>query len=277
MSTAKILAAAASLSAAVAVGLALMSSASLAAGSLPALRLTLHGGKSVSVAGSKGSGAVDVITMVTGEPAGEPILFLLKPGVTAATLFKVATALGNAPIDGLDPYAAIVFDADAPQGTSSAQTVLQPGRYVAADFDSPKPIGTAFTVTRSAHPASLPKPGATVTAIDFAFRGPSTLHDGELVRFQNDGYLVHMFAWGSTKSAADATQAEALLLAGKANAAAKIATAMGMFAGPLSTGAMQQQVITEPAGFYVLYCGMNAQDGRDHYQLGMFRTMQIVR
>jgi hypothetical protein len=42
---------------------------------------------------------------------GEPTRFLLKPGVTAAKLFRVAAALGNAPLDGIDPYATIVFDA----------------------------------------------------------------------------------------------------------------------------------------------------------------------
>ena len=29
-------------------------------------------------------------------------------------------------------------------------------------------------------------------AIDFDFRGRSVLHVGELVRFENEGYLVHM-------------------------------------------------------------------------------------
>jgi hypothetical protein len=78
-----------------------------------------------------------------------------------------------------------------------------------------------FTVTQSAAPALLPPPGAEIDAIDFGFRGASTLHDGELVRFKNDGYLIHMFLFAQAKSAADATKAEALLLAGKGNEAAK--------------------------------------------------------
>ena len=51
----------------------------------------------------------------------------------------------------------------------------------------------------------------------------------------------------------------------------------GMFAGPLSSGSMQQEVITEPPGLYVILCAMNAEDGRDHFQLGMFRTIRIIK
>jgi hypothetical protein len=28
---------------------------------------------------------------------------------------------------------------------------------------------------------------------------------------------------------------------------------------------------------YVIFCAMNSEDGRDHFQLGMFRTIQIVK
>jgi hypothetical protein len=36
-------------------------------------------------------------------------------------------------------------------------------------------------------------------------------------------------------------------------------------------------VIDEPPDFAVVACGMNAQDGREHYELGMYRTIRIVR
>jgi len=52
---------------------------------------------------------------------------------------------------------------------------------------------------------------------------------------------------------------------------------VGQFAGPLSHAELQQEVITEPPGVYVISCGMNAEDGREHFQLGMFRTITIVR
>jgi hypothetical protein len=118
-----------------------------------------------------------------------------------------------------------------------------------------------------------------VSAIDFGFRGASTLHDGELVRFQNEGFLIHMIVFARMKSAIDATKAEALLLQGKIKEAGKLYAKgpKGLFAGPLSSGSMQQEVINEPPGVYVILCEMNAQDGRDHYQLGMFRTIRIVK
>jgi hypothetical protein len=28
---------------------------------------------------------------------------------------------------------------------------------------------------------------------------------------------------------------------------------------------------------YVMFCEMNTQDGRDHYQLGMYRMIRIVK
>ncbi|HEX4109774.1 MAG TPA: hypothetical protein VHX88_16685, partial [Solirubrobacteraceae bacterium] len=171
----------------------------------------------------------------------------------------------------LAPYATIEFDgAIDPAGTTSAQALLAPGHYVAVNDGNGF---TPFTIAKAAHPASLPHPGATVTAIDFAYRGAVTLRDGELVRFENDGYVIHMVSWASTPSVADASRAEADLRKGDVAAAKRYATGMGSFAGPLSTGALQQEVITEPPGVYVIFCSMNTQDGREHFQLGMFKTI----
>jgi hypothetical protein len=171
-----------------------------------------------------------------------------------------------------------VFDGVAAEGVpNSAEAVLTPGNYIAGEDGN----GLAtFTVTKAAHPAALPTPGATVTAIDFAFHGASTLRDGELVRFQDHGFLIHMFLYAQVKSLADAKKAEALLLKGEVGhgQGKRHGTGVkGMFAGPLSSGAMQQAVITQPPGVYVIACGMNAQDGREHYQLGMFRTIRIIK
>jgi hypothetical protein len=117
-----------------------------------------------------------------------------------------------------------------------------------------------------------------VAAIDFAVRGADRLHDGELVRFQNNGFLIHMFAYIPTKSTATAKQAEALLLKNDTKDAKKLATGPGgAFAEPLSHGQSQQEVITQRPGVYVILCLMNAEDGRDHYQLGMMRTIVIVK
>jgi len=272
MKRTKILAAA--FSVAVVSALALMATSSVAAGSLPTLRLALTK-NTITIGGSKVSGAVDVVTTVKGEPFDSPTLIRLMPGVTPKQFGKLVSKLGDQPLDAIDPYATIEFDgATDPAGTTSAQALLPPGHYVAVNDGNGF---TPFTIASSAHPASLPHPSATVTAIDFAYRGADTLRDGELVRFENDGYLIHMVSWASTASVADASAAEADLLKGDVAGAKTYATGKGQFAGPLSTGAMQQQVITEPPGVYVIFCAMNSQDGRDHYQLGMFRTIQIVK
>jgi hypothetical protein len=262
--------------AAVVSALVLMTASSLAASSLPTLTLSVTK-NTVTVGGSKVSGAVNVVSTVTGEQSDSPALVLLKPGVTLAELGKAVSSIGNGPLDAIDPYATIVFDGYTNRGTPTTdEVVLEPGTYVAVNNGNGF---TPFTVTKAASPASLPKPGGTVTAIDFAFRGASTLRDGELVRFENDGYLIHMVLFARVKSVADAKKAETLLLAGKAKeATSKYVTGpQGMFAGPLSHGAMQQQVISQPPGVYVIACAMNAEDGRDHYQLGMFRTIRIVK
>lgn len=265
-----------------AVGLAALLGASAAPSSaaptsLPTLTLALNG-TSVAVGGTMQSGAVEVVTTVTTEAAGEPLLVYLKPGATYAQA-SAALAAHNGDLNALDPYGAIVFDAAAPRGTSSAQTVLRAGNYVALDAvtNAANLPHTAFTVTTATTPAALPTPGATVWAIEFGFRGASMLHDGELVRFENAGYLVHMIDWIRVKNLTTADRVKALLRAGKDNQAAKLASVLGAFAGPLSHGGLQQLVVNEKPGVYVLACFMNTQDGREHTQLGMLRTIRISK
>jgi hypothetical protein len=261
--------------AAVVSGLAL-TAASLAASTLPTLTLAVTK-NSVTVGGQKVSGAVQIASTVSGEPSDTPALVLLKPGVTVAQFGKVVNKLGNQPLDAIDPYGTVVYDsATALEGqTTTGEAVLPAGTYVALNQGNGHMV---FTIKRSADPAALPQPAATVTAIDFAFRGASTLRDGELVRFTNDGYLIHMFEADRGKSVAGAKKAEADLLAGNTAGAKKYTIAAPIqLAGPLSSGQSQESVITAPPGVYVLYCGMDAQDGREHYQLGMYRAITIVK
>lgn len=271
----RLIASAATIAAAAALLVASSASSASPSSSLPTLTLSLKGGGSVTVGGSATSGAVDVVTTVSGEPLGWPTLFLLRPGVTPAEFFRIAHASNT--LDAIDPYGSIVFDTAAPAGTSTAQTVLQPGNYVADDLYGNVNPSPEFTVNQAPNPATLPKAAATINAIDFAFRGPTTLHDGELVRFENAGHLIHTISWASTKSLAAARKAEALLLAGNAKQAAEYATGKGTFAGPLSTGAAQQLVLHLKPGVYVLYSTANTQDGRKNDQLGMSRTIRITR
>ena len=48
-----------------------------------------------------------------------------------------------------------------------------------------RPPLTAFTVSKSAHPAPLPKPGATIASREFGFIGASKIHDGEIACFMD--------------------------------------------------------------------------------------------
>lgn len=260
----------------VATACGLLAASSVAAGSLPTLTVALTR-NGVSVGGATVSGAVNVAMSVSGEAEDSVGLILLKPGVTAAQFGAVAAKVGNGPLDAIDPYGTIVFFG---QGVlrgkpATAQADLPAGNYVAVNNGN----GFAtFTVTASSNPAALPKPGGTVKAIDFGYRGASTLRDGELVRFENAGYLIHMVLWGRLKRAADVKPAEALLLRGKIKVAGqRYVTDKGQFAGPLSHGAAEQEVISQPPGTYIVLCEMSAQDGRDHYQLGMFRAIRIVK
>jgi hypothetical protein len=261
---------------ALASALALTAASSMAASTLPTLTLAVTK-NSITVTGQKVSGAVQIDATVSGEASDNPALILLKPGVTAQEFGRVVSKLGDdTPLDAIDPYGTIVYSSGtALKGqTTTTDAVLPPGNYVAVNNGNGHSI---FKITRSARPATLPHPAATVTAIDFAFRGASTLHDGELVRFMNQGYLVHMFEAAQGANVAAAKKAEAALLAGNTKAAKKYVIAAPMqLAGPLSSGQSQESVITAPPGVYVIFCAMNAQDGRDHYQLGMFRTIRIV-
>ena len=226
------------------------------------------------------SGAVNITTTVTGKP-GEPALVRLNPGVSFAQFGQAVQAVNShhGDLNYLDPYASLVYDGPEFSGTNTDQVDLQPGNYFALNTGAKgSPPHAAFTVSPSASPAALPTPGATVSSIEFGFTGAKVLHDGELVRFQNLGFLVHMDVWVRAKSLAAAHTIVGLLLAGKDKQVGRnVATAFGTFAGPVSSGAVQQSVITEQPGWYVQACFMDTQDGREHTRLGMERILKIVK
>jgi hypothetical protein len=223
---------------------------------------------------------VNVVSAVSARHT-EPTLIRLNPGVPFAAFAQAGAALAahQGDLNYLDPYGSIVFDVSADKGTTSAQTTLQPGNYLAVDLSSgsANPPHAAFTISQAAHPAALPKPDATISAIEFGFRGPTTLHDGELVRFQNSGFLVHQIQGIGVKNAKTAKQLTAVLEAGNDHKAKTLVISSPEFAGPLSTGGTQQELINERPGIYVLVCIMRTQDGREHTQLGMEHTIRIVK
>jgi hypothetical protein len=258
----------------------LLAASSAQAATLPTLTLALTK-SSITVGGTTQSGAVNVVSTATGVKEGNAILFQIKPGVTVA---EVETALKNGA--GKDPneatkYGSIVFDAEVSSGqTVEAQTNLVPGQYLAlggSGEGGPK-LKEAFTVTAATAPATLPTPQATVRSIEFGFRGPSTLHDGELVRFEDEGFLVHMDVAFPVKGMKAAKQVVKDLATGKEKGIEKLAAGPPVtFAGPLSHESFQQETITAKPGVYVQACFMETQDGRSHTRLGMERIIKIVK
>ncbi len=241
---------------------------------LPVIKVKMNG-KQISVSGALRSGGVRVVSTVTHEREGDPTFIRLHPGATPGQLLRAAQGDPN----NISSVGHIVFSPPAHKGTSWAQARLGPGKYVAVDLgpNSQKPPLTTFTITKSGSPATLPKPQARVRAIEFGFRGPGTLHNGELVRFANRGYLVHMIVAARGKDRAGAHQIANLLRAGKDGKAQRHATGFTTFYNILTHGAYQQQVVHVRPGYWVLACFMDAQDGREHTQLGMVRVIHITK
>jgi len=242
------------------------------AAALPVIKVAMNG-KKITVSGALQSGGVNVVSTVTGEPAGAPTFIRLDRGVTVAQLLKAVQGDPN----NVALIASIVFSPQANKGTSSAQANLAPGRYVALDATSRTPPLTTFTIAKASSPAKLPTPQARVSSIEFGFRGPGTLHNGELVRFANHGFLVHMIVAGRGANLAGAVKIAKLLKAGKDGAAQRLATGFTTFFNILTHGASQQQVIHVRPGYWVLACFMDTQDGREHTRLGMERVIHITK
>ena len=251
-----------------------------AASTLPTLSLTVTA-SSITVGGATQSGAVNVVTTATGVKEAGVLLFLLKPGATFEVV-EAAIQKAHGDTNVTSKYGSIVFDAEvsAPQ-KSEVQTYLQPGQYVAVvpgEGGKGSRAHANFTVSAAASPVALPAAEATIRSIEFGFQGPSTLHDGELVRFENEGFLVHMDVAAPVKNMKAAKQLVKDLLAGKEKAVGKLIVGPPAgFAGPLSHEAFQQETITAKPGIYVEVCFMDTQDGRSHSQLGMERIIHIVK
>ena len=252
-----------------------------AASTLPTLSLAVTP-TSITVGTAPQSGAVNVVVTATGKvKEGSAILFLLKPGVSLA---EVETYLAEKKHAGdpnyTDKLGSIVLDEEASAGTTNeAQTYLQPGQYVAlaAPAEGAPKLHTAFTVAAAKAPVALPTPEATIRSIEFGFRGPSTIHDGELVRFENEGFLVHMDVAAKVKNMTNARKLVTAFLNGHEKAAGKLITGFADFAGPLSSDSYQQETITAQPGIYVQACFMETQDGRDHTRLGMERIIRVTK
>jgi hypothetical protein len=256
--------------------------ASAGAAPLPTLNVSVTK-TSITASGSTVSGAVNIVTTAAKglkEPA--TILFLLKPGATVAEFEAFSKSKQFSDPNNADKYGSIVFDDEGkPGGTAEAQTVLAPGTYILLNAEGEHPSNpphSTLTITAAPAPAALPAAQTTERTIEFAFKGPTTLKEGEVVRFENEGFLVHMnvaFPVASRHAAAEAVRD---LKLGREKAVFKLVKGQPFsFYGPLGSGAFQQETITEKPGWYVQACFMETQDGRDHTLLGMERAFRIVK
>jgi len=258
----------------------LVFAASAQAATLPTLTVAVTP-TSASVGGALESGGVNVKTTDTGLKEGIVIVIALRPGVTLAEAEGFAKSKKVQDPNNINELGSIVFDAEVnPGAPNEVQTELKPGTYLllSGTGEAEPTVKTHFTVAASKAPAALPAPGATVRAIDFNFRGPSVLHVGELVRFEDEGFLVHMQIAFPVKNVKSARKAVKFLREGKERQIRKLVVGPPVsFQGPVSHGAFQQQTITAKPGVYVLVCFMETQDKRDHARLGMERIIQIAK
>lgn len=267
--------------AALALG-AMGAAAAQAASTLPTVSVAVSP-TSITVSGALQAGAVNVASTATSGKEPESVLFQLKPGASLSEFYALldSNKLSSDP-NAAGKLGSIVFDAEAGKGKpSEAQTVLAAGQYVAFNAEGEKSSKwprSSFAVAASTAPVALPAAQATVKTIDFGFRGPSVLKVGQLVRFENEGYLVHMDIAFPVKSKKAAKLALKGLASGREKGLEKLVAGPPVgFAGPLSSGAFQQEVITAKPGWYVQACFMPTQDGRPHTMIGMERIIKIVK
>lgn len=246
-------------------------------GGLPVLTFKTNG-KSITIGGNQGSGAHRVVFSVSHENQASVGFARLDPDVTLAQFYKVFNAMGpNGDPNQLYGIAQIATFTQANTGKSSVFSYLRPGTYVAVDLTQNMPATRPFFIYPSSHPAPLPVPGATVASREFGFTGATKLHDGEIVKWANNGFLVHMTFGIRAKSLAGADKIAALLKAGKDNAAQSLATAVYGWVGALSHGESFESVVTQSPGYWVIACFMDTQDGREHTTLGMEKVIQILK
>jgi hypothetical protein len=280
-STRRTIASAVAAGAVVALAGGLLTASSQAA-ALPTVTATVSP-TSVTISGALQAGAVNVLATATSGKEPAILLFQVKPGVTINEVYAYleSNKLANDP-NAASKFGTITLDAEAAKGKpTETQTTLAPGQYIAMNPEGEKPSKwprTSFAVAATPSPLALPTPEATERTIDFGFKGPAVLHDGELVRWENEGYLVHMDFGFPVKSRKAAQKVVVALLTGHEKGLEKLAAGPPAgFAGPLSPGAFQQSVVTARPGWYVQVCFMETQDGRPHTRLGMERIIKISK
>ena len=171
-----------------------LTAASATATTLPTLSVAVSP-STATVTGALESGAVNIVTSDTGLKEANVILVALKPGVTVA---EAETFIKEGKVKG-DPNNAAKIGSSWPTSkpTPARKAKLRPNSSPAttscwtATGEGEAALRTNFAITAAKAPVALPAPQRR-SARSIGFRGPTTIHDGELVRFENEGFLVHM-------------------------------------------------------------------------------------
>ena len=258
----------------------LVSGGASAASSAPStLHVTLKGKTGISVSGSPVAGAVNVVATQSGKGAGSFGLIRLNPNEPPQKALAqgfTAVQSHHGDLNALTETGDLLLvSANAP---GSIQTVMTPGTWIAVNTTSMgKPGFAQFTVGKSSSPAALPAAKATQSSIEFGFRGPTVLHNGTVVRAQNQGYLVHMIQLIGVRKKSMVPRVIRMLRNGAPRKAFR-PYVTGVFVSllnPASPGALQQATLNAKPGSYVEACFMNTEDGREHTQLGMERGVVV--
>jgi len=255
------------------------------AATLPTLNVSVSK-TAITATGSAVAGGVNIVTTAAKglkEPA--TVLVRLNPGVTPAEFEAFIKSKKFSDPNNVAKLGAIVFDAEGiPGATTEAQTDLTAGTYVLLNAEGQNPTNPPHSTlvvgppTAAVPSSALPSPGATEKTVEFGFRGPTTLKVGEVVRFENEGFLVHMNIAFPVKSKHAAFEAVRLMRRGQERKVFRLVKGQPFaFYGPLSPGAFQQQTITAKPGWYIQACFMATQDGRVHTALGMERAFRVVK
>ena len=262
------------------VGVAVTSVSSAASSGLPTLTLALNG-RSVAVSGALQSGAVNVVSRVSVQHT-EPVLIRLNPGVPFSAFAQAGAAINahHGDLNYLAPYGSIVFDVSADKGTTSAQTTLQPGNYLAVDLSSSNadPPHTTFVIGQC--PATEVPPQAGRDNHRNRLRLPRPEHAS-----RRRARAIPEQRLPRTPSPRDRRQE-----CKKRQTAHRPASCRQRQGGPEARD--QRPGVRRPPftrrrpartdhrarqASYVLASILPTQDGREQTQLGMERTIQIVK
>jgi len=219
---------------------------------------------------------VNIVTTVTGESNDSPALFLLKPGVTVPEFAAAAqsTVGKGSPFDALDPYGSSVFFGFAAEGILKCRDLVAARTYVALENGNGHAV---FTVTQSADRQRCPFRArrSTRSISASAARARCTTASWSVSRTTATDPHV-LVRPGEERNGCDQGRGAAARRQ-EQGGGHEVRTGVAASSWVRSLTPNFSKNHQRATRVYVIYCAMNAEDGRDHFQLGMFRTITIAK